>query len=116
MARPPIDRLALTEQYGPHPNYVPAGGWDRAAQRAPDKLVKKRIIEGTHDDVQRMPVERVREGRKLPCAEMSSQKQHAFAASQRALVVLESLIDDDLADVLARVSRKEAHFGHMSSQ
>jgi assimilatory nitrate reductase catalytic subunit len=40
MAKPPLDSLALTEQYGPHPNYVPAGGWDRAAQRAPDKLVK----------------------------------------------------------------------------
>jgi assimilatory nitrate reductase catalytic subunit len=40
VAKPPIDIEALSGQYGPHLNYAPPGGWDKAAQRPPDKLVK----------------------------------------------------------------------------
>src|SRR5215218_3109870 len=36
----PVSIEALTELYGPHLNYAPPGGWDKAAGRAPDKLVK----------------------------------------------------------------------------
>ena len=40
MARPPISEHDLNTQFGPHPNYEPPGGWDKAAERPPDKLVK----------------------------------------------------------------------------
>jgi|KBSMisStaDraftv2_1062788.scaffolds.fasta_scaffold03230_9 hypothetical protein len=68
------------------------------------------IIERAHDHAQRISVERVRESGKLPRAEMRRQKQHALAAGQRAIEVLESFIDNNLADVLARVAAEEADF------
>lgn len=40
MARPPQSVDELARAYGPHLNYAPAGGWDEATRRAPDKLVK----------------------------------------------------------------------------
>jgi assimilatory nitrate reductase catalytic subunit len=40
MANPPIDLHDLIRKYGPHPNYAPPGGWDKAAGRRADKLVK----------------------------------------------------------------------------
>lgn len=40
MAEPPVSIEQLNRLYGPHPNYAPPGGWERAGARAPDKLVK----------------------------------------------------------------------------
>ncbi len=40
MARPPLPEHDLNTQFGPHPNYEPPGGWDKATDRPPDKLVK----------------------------------------------------------------------------
>ena len=78
--------------------------------------VKIRIVERAHYHVERMSVERVRKGGQLPRAQVSGEKQHTFAASQRALVVFESLIDNGLADVLARVSREQANLGDVASE
>src|SRR5690242_11142564 len=38
MARVPVDIPTLVDQFGPHPNHVPAGGW--RAEDAVDRLVK----------------------------------------------------------------------------
>jgi assimilatory nitrate reductase catalytic subunit len=40
MAKRPLDLATLTEQFGPHLNFTPAGGWQHEAQHAPEKLVK----------------------------------------------------------------------------
>ena len=40
MAKPPQTLLDLNHQFGPHPNYVPAGGWQEESRHAPDRLVK----------------------------------------------------------------------------
>jgi assimilatory nitrate reductase catalytic subunit len=40
VAKPPLPVEELSRLYGPHLNYAPPGGWDKAAQRPPDKLVK----------------------------------------------------------------------------
>lgn len=40
MARPPAPPDALAAAYGPHLTHVPPGGWDAAAGRPPDRLVK----------------------------------------------------------------------------
>src|ERR1035438_5208402 len=40
MAKPPASLAELKELYGPHPNYVPPGGWQDQTQNPADKLVK----------------------------------------------------------------------------
>ncbi|HET9264527.1 MAG TPA: molybdopterin oxidoreductase family protein [Vicinamibacterales bacterium] len=40
MAEPPVPVDALVNAYGPHLNYEPPGGWEEAARRPPDRLVK----------------------------------------------------------------------------
>jgi assimilatory nitrate reductase catalytic subunit len=40
MAKPPVAERELNVLYGPHPNFAPPGGWERSAERSPDKLVK----------------------------------------------------------------------------
>jgi hypothetical protein len=40
VANPPLPIEALARAYGPHPNYEPPGGWEEAARRPPDRLVK----------------------------------------------------------------------------
>ena len=40
MAKPPLSIRALAQQYGPHLNYEPPGGWEEAARRPADRLVK----------------------------------------------------------------------------
>ena len=40
MAKPPLPVDALVDAYGPHLNYAPPGGWDEAARRPADRLVK----------------------------------------------------------------------------
>lgn len=40
MAEPPAAPQALREQFGPHPAYVPAGGWQDASEHPADRLVK----------------------------------------------------------------------------
>jgi assimilatory nitrate reductase catalytic subunit len=38
VARPPVPEKVLVERFGPHPSYVPPGGW--SDQAPPDRLVK----------------------------------------------------------------------------
>ncbi|HZT28545.1 MAG TPA: molybdopterin oxidoreductase family protein [Bryobacteraceae bacterium] len=40
MAKVPASLESLTEEYGPHLNYTPPGGWQDAAHEGPEKLVK----------------------------------------------------------------------------
>src|SRR5688500_8428912 len=40
MAKPPLSIRVLAQQYGPHLNYEPPGGWEEAARRPADRLVK----------------------------------------------------------------------------
>jgi assimilatory nitrate reductase catalytic subunit len=40
VAEPPVPIDDLVSAYGPHLNYAPPGGWDEAARRTPDRLVK----------------------------------------------------------------------------
>lgn len=40
MAKPPASLEDLTEQFGPHPNYEPAGGWQEESRNPAEKLVK----------------------------------------------------------------------------
>ena len=40
MAKPPSTLQELTDQYGPHLNYVPAGGWQDESSNPADRLVK----------------------------------------------------------------------------
>jgi assimilatory nitrate reductase catalytic subunit len=40
MATPPLPVDDLLARYGPHLNYAPPGGWDEAARRPADRLVK----------------------------------------------------------------------------
>jgi len=40
MAKAPLPLEKLTEEYGPHLNYVPDGGWSKESRSIPDRLVK----------------------------------------------------------------------------
>ena len=40
MAKLPSRISSLTDRYGPHPNFIPAGGWQHEASNPADKLVK----------------------------------------------------------------------------
>src|ERR1700722_1395095 len=40
MAKIPATIEQIREQYGPHPNYTPQGGWQSEPRTMPDKLVK----------------------------------------------------------------------------
>src|SRR5215467_9095730 len=40
MAKPPAPLQELTDQYGPHLNYVPPGGWQDESANPADQLVK----------------------------------------------------------------------------
>ena len=40
MAKPPEPLERLREEYGPHLNYAPQGGWSKESRTAPDRLVK----------------------------------------------------------------------------
>jgi assimilatory nitrate reductase catalytic subunit len=40
VAKPPASLEDLTEQFGPHPNYEPAGGWQEESRNPAEKLVK----------------------------------------------------------------------------
>ena len=40
MAKPPLPIDVISHIYGPHPNYEPPGGWQDAARRPADRLVK----------------------------------------------------------------------------
>src|SRR6185437_322649 len=40
MARIPSSPEQIQEQYGPHLNYTPEGGWGQEPQVAPDRIVK----------------------------------------------------------------------------
>src|ERR1700690_138794 len=40
MARPPAASQELIEEYGPHLNYVPSGGWQDESTHPADRLVK----------------------------------------------------------------------------
>ncbi len=40
MAKAPLHPESLVERYGPNPNYVPSGGWQKGSEASPDRLVK----------------------------------------------------------------------------
>ena len=40
MAKAPLSFTQLREEYGPHLNYVPSGGWSNESKTGPDRLVK----------------------------------------------------------------------------
>src|SRR5579872_6663395 len=40
MAKPPLPLEQLREQFGPHLNYIPEGGWTEESRHAADRLVK----------------------------------------------------------------------------
>jgi assimilatory nitrate reductase catalytic subunit len=40
VAEPPISLKSLLERFGPHPAYVPPGGWQDELRKAPERLVK----------------------------------------------------------------------------
>jgi assimilatory nitrate reductase catalytic subunit len=40
VAKPPASLDVLAEQFGPHPNYIPAGGWQEESRNPAEKLVK----------------------------------------------------------------------------
>src|SRR5881397_3068257 len=40
MAKPPVSAEALVERYGPHPSYLPPGGWEGEASHPADRLVQ----------------------------------------------------------------------------
>src|SRR4051812_13204099 len=63
-----------------------------------------------------MSLQRMPERRDLPPANMRGKKQHALAARDRTLEVLEAVVDHHLADVLASVFRKQAHLGELTSE
>jgi assimilatory nitrate reductase catalytic subunit len=40
LAKEPVSVREIREEFGPHLNYAPPGGWERNARSAPEKLVK----------------------------------------------------------------------------
>jgi assimilatory nitrate reductase catalytic subunit len=40
MAKPPLPLEQIREQFGPHLNYTPAGGWSEESRHLPDRLVR----------------------------------------------------------------------------
>jgi assimilatory nitrate reductase catalytic subunit len=40
LAKPPQSLTELNHEFGPHPAYTPAGGWQEESRHAPDRLVK----------------------------------------------------------------------------
>src|SRR5262249_19375632 len=72
--------------------------------------------EWPHDEVQRMPIERMREGGEFPPAHVSGQKQDALAAFGSALKILKPVISDDFADVLTSVPRKKADLPKLAAE
>lgn len=40
MAKPPLTLEQICEEFGPHLNYTPAGGWSEESRHLPDRLVK----------------------------------------------------------------------------
>ena len=56
------------------------------------------------------------EGRKLPASEVAGEQEHAFAAGAGMLVVFESVVDDDLVDVVERVLGKVTDLGELTAE
>ena len=40
MAKPPLPFEQIREEFGPHLNYTPAGGWSEESRHLPDRLVR----------------------------------------------------------------------------
>ena len=62
-----------------------------------DERVDARIGDGPHQEMQRVAVERVREGREFPCAHVAGEEQDAFAAALGALEIFGAVDDHDLS-------------------
>src|SRR5208282_2838819 len=69
------------------------------------------IVERTHDDRQRMSLQRVCERGEFPGSEVSGEKEDAFAASVGALEVFKAVIDHDAGNIFAGVTGEETDFG-----
>ena len=61
-------------------------------------------------------MQRVREGGKFPCPEVSGEKENAFAAGVGALKIFEAIVDDDLRNIFARVPGEKADFGELAAE
>ena len=78
--------------------------------------VQVHVVHRPHYDVDRMPMKRVRERRKLPSPYVPGQKQHALAPRQRPLVILKTVVDDDFVYVLNAVLWKLANLSQLPPQ
>src|SRR5208337_2907502 len=81
-----------------------------------DQGVDVGIVERAHDDRQRMALQGVGEGGKLPSAEVSGKKQNAFAPCVGALEVFKAVVDDYARDIFAGVAGEEADLGKLASE
>jgi hypothetical protein len=81
-----------------------------------DEAVEVNVVHGAGDHVHPVAVERMSEGGKLPAAEVRGQEKNALGAGVGALVVFESVIDDDLFDVVGRVFGKLADFSELAAE
>jgi hypothetical protein len=63
-----------------------------------------------------MALQRVSESGELPGAEVSGEKNNAFAASVGALEVFKAVIDDYAGDIFSGVTREEADFGELAAE
>jgi alkylated DNA nucleotide flippase Atl1 len=78
--------------------------------------IEVRIVQRAHDDTQRMAIQRVRKRGKLPSTQMSSQKQHAFAAREGPFEILKAFVNHHFADVFGGVFRKKTDLSRLPSQ
>src|SRR5579883_2101178 len=81
---------------------------------AADQGVEVGIIERPHDEVERVAVEGMGEGRELPAPQVSGEEEHALAALGGAVKVLKAVIDHDFTHVLCGVAGKPADFGKLA--
>ena len=81
-----------------------------------DKRVDEGIVQWAHHDGQWMPVQRVREGGKLPRSQMAGKKQHSLAAGERVLVIFEAVVDDYLGDIFQRITWEKANLRELASK
>ena len=63
-----------------------------------------------------MAVEGVGERREFPSAEMGSQEKNAFAPGEGAIEILKTVVNDDVADIVAGVAREKANLGELATE
>jgi len=56
------------------------------------------------------------EGGKFPCADVSGEKEDAFAARVGAIEIFEAFVNDGAGDIFFGVAGKETEFGELASE